>query len=276
MTRHRQTKHLGVKPHHCACGNSYARSDILFRHRKKCAEAILEDKAAAASGDLPSPPAQKRRRSSGLTSSSGSRSSASVMTPSDAGSSPSGSSPGSLSGPSNPSYFGPERPYPGDLDPVALLDAATLSGGAGLDNVMVLGNADDLFEAVLQQSTGPIGPDWSKPSNRDASRTRIIDVVKERYGAAAPEKLWHTLVDPAWLKTDEPVDSPYYLSPSAFAVAFVAKKACGQSMPAVGQMSRFVRKAATTFLPFMPIFHLPTLNAAYVITSSDRKLPFHT
>lgn len=244
---------------------------MLYRHKKKCPKAgdsptdavDIEDDALEspeveiAGADAPS----KRRRSNDDSNSetSGSQRKAKHKSSGDSASSPSGSSTSGTSVEDNCTAAG--KPHRHGVDCEAILDRQD-------GDVIVLGSANKVFESVNKTSTTDLRR-WSKPfpvldppAGRDNGWE---EAPRTNYRSVAPEKaIWLESVDPDFLLTHEPVTSPYYLSPSAYSLAFICQRACGNRLPAVGTLSKFVRTAAETFLPFMPIYHIPTLNASYV------------
>ncbi|EGG12762.1 uncharacterized protein MELLADRAFT_87021 [Melampsora larici-populina 98AG31] len=263
VNRHRRLKHLGLRPWSCPCGVSYARSDLLCRHKRKCPQATSQATNPISVSQQPSnlpiqiPP--------------GPHSSFEVS------GQPESFNDDMYGGALPPSYgqaIG-YNPLPARYDAWGQLPmpSAKLPGD---DHRF---SSQDKFEFSTQlneSNTLPSVNQSSSTSTDDQSQSEFNHQIissetyqdKEEHTPSSVSEIGHPdsyvvrYSDPQFFITEEEKSSKYYLNPSLWTIAFMCQKGQGFTIPTVGTLSKYLRKATYDMLPLIPMIHVPTFKAS--------------
>jgi hypothetical protein len=260
-------KHLGVRPWSCQCGVSYARSDLLTRHKRKCSQAKesvgasfkynFDDASASSvvtsvnhsstikacdhSSDDNQPPTYQQAISdqAPFTANTNHR----TDYPAQAAS--------FRADLSRDTRVAPPRPDDLTEEADSFVPATTLrqfslncTGEEGLSSFVP---ADDQeFYDLARENTNQ-REDENIPEISSNVGTSIVPLVR--------------FSDPSFLISDVPQSSPFYLNPSVWILAFLCQKSQGFTIPHMGSLSAYLSRATEVVCPVIPMFHVPTLRA---------------
>ncbi|KAG0151417.1 hypothetical protein CROQUDRAFT_86836 [Cronartium quercuum f. sp. fusiforme G11] len=269
VNRHRLLKHLGIRPWSCACGVSYARSDLLCRHKRKCPQAMGETElrvVAPPPSNMPNsvvyvPPAHCP----------------SLVEPSarsdihqvdlHAGARP----------PSYDQAVG-YNPAP-HISNEVWVQLPTQSPPTGPSNAYDyhhrpsaqgrVSNAPKEIEdfALPVHSHANVLPTHGNPLQPVSEEVEAYEPPQESSSEQVlqishPASQVIRYSDPTFFITEEPISSPYYLNPNLWVLAFLCQRGQGFTIPTVGTLSRYMRKATVDMLSLLPMIHVPTLKAS--------------
>lgn len=265
VNRHRRLKHLGLRPWSCPCGVSYARSDLLCRHKRKCPQATSQASNPSSVSQqptnlpIPIPPGPPSSfEVSGQPESFNDDMHAGALPP------------------SYDQAIG-YNPLPGRYDAWVQLPPATASER--------LPGGEHRFSSQnkFASSTGIIESN-SLPSVKQSASTSVVDqslsdfnhqiISSETY--QDEEETSHSDVpdiqhpssqiirysDPHFFTTEEIPGSQYYLNPNLWVISYLCMRGQGFSIPTCGTLSRFLRRATSDMLPLIPMIHVPTFKAS--------------
>ncbi|WAQ83200.1 hypothetical protein PtA15_3A569 [Puccinia triticina] len=273
VTRHRRVKHLGVRPWSCQCGVSYARSDLLTRHKRKCNKA----KKSIGSGSNYN---LDEASASPVFPPHNDSSSKIAFDPSDDDSQP----------PSYQQAISEQAPFAANINNTTQpqLQASSLSPELSHGVRTLPSRPNDLarieeVETILPNTaprefnlncSGEQGLNSFIPQddhafygddareNTDQREDENLPAVSSATGGSIVPLVKFS--EPSFFISDVPISSAFYLNPEIWILAFLCQKSQGFTIPHMGSLSHYLSRAAEVMCPVIPMFHVPTLRAPQI------------
>ncbi|KAI7957130.1 hypothetical protein MJO28_004225 [Puccinia striiformis f. sp. tritici] len=264
VARHQRVKHLGIRAWGCHCGASYARSDLLTRHKRKCKATTAKSISAGSKCTLDDPATLP---SIGQTSSitPGSQ----VDPPYDDNLPPSyqqaiAQQPATFT--ANNTFNSPDGPIQASLDRIDVPYQAPISPPRLLveetSQITTLPQLNLTNRSGQQEagpsSTVPTNEELNNHFNEEQNITEINPLENQSIVAIVK------FSEPSFFISDIPIGSPFYLNPNIWSLAFLCQKSQGFTIPHMGSLSRFLCKATQVICPIIPMIHVPTLRAPLI------------
>ncbi|KAA1090944.1 hypothetical protein PGT21_018660 [Puccinia graminis f. sp. tritici] len=271
VTRHRRVKHLGARPWSCQCGVSYARSDLLTRHKRKCSQA-KESIGASSKYNLDDP-----STSSVVTSVNHSG----IIKACDH-SSDDNQPPTYQQAISDQAPFTANTNHPADY----LAQASSFRADLARDTRVSLSRPDGLItqeadnfgpgttlrqfglnctgEEGLSSLVPPDDQEFYDVARENTNQREIENIPEVSSDVGTSIVPLVRFSDPSFLISDVPQSSPFYLNPSIWILAFLCQKSQGFTIPHMGSLSAYLSRATEVMCPVIPMFHVPTLRATQI------------
>ncbi|CAH7682346.1 hypothetical protein PPACK8108_LOCUS15212 [Phakopsora pachyrhizi] len=293
VERHRRLKHLNIRPWSCKCGVSYARSDLLSRHRRKCrASPTATTTSHPVSHTSQHQHSFIHHQTNHLLQQHHSLPSHHSFDPHPPSYEQAISSSNQLHHPSknNPNLRAKTFETQQPLDQLLLNLSPDLSPcnhlqstGKTYQQVLyqdvpqqsyLTHSQPQLYVACqgpqiqLSSSSSSVLPETTRDDGTDDDcidhQQLHRDPIDPEYILGSPTSEMVRYSHPQFFITDEPESSPFYLNPTLWILAFLCQRAQGFTIPRIGDLSKFVRKATSIMLPMIPMIHLPTFKTSMI------------
>lgn len=290
MTRHQRVKHSGIRPWNCEyCGVSYARSDLLTRHKRKC--------KSKSSVRHPSKPPFTPISSS-------------AFQVSNSITSPTSQAKVSYDDTQPPSY---QQAISFNSRPISSIKAASLPQFSSFPEEVIVSPSNTVSstghqiphqtlteEILATESLAPntipptkspfdfnlkISDDSHYPDRLQLEGSSLVlqkqgpqtmgqideeahdhheEIIEATPVLGSPTDHQVKYLQQSFFISDVPESSPFYLNPNIWVLAFLCQRSQGFTIPHIGSLSRFVSRATEVVCPVIPMIHVPTLRTSLI------------
>ncbi|KAH9813058.1 hypothetical protein DFH28DRAFT_375347 [Melampsora americana] len=258
VNRHRRLKHLGLRPWSCPCGVSYARSDLLCRHKRKCTQATSQASNPIPVSQQPPIPIIRGPSSTsevpGIPTSFNDDMHRGALPPSYDQAIGYNPLPGRYDAWAQLPSAMPPTSFPDDYQ--HFLSQSKFESTAQIFDSNSLPSVNQPFNtSVVDQSLSDFNHVISSEPSQDEAENTSSDVPYIKH----PSSQIIRYSDPHFFLTEELPTSKYYLHPDLWIIAFLCQRF---TIPTVGTLSKYLRKATSDMLPLVPMIHVPTFKAS--------------